>query len=89
VSVLEQAQFLNPETVANFQTRISLYLNTSQIQLIAPSSSTQTTSAYIKTKLLCYQRFLLNGNSNIAAPKHENFPGTVDQKASNFAYVSR
>jgi hypothetical protein len=31
VSVLEQAQFLNPETVANFQTRISLYLNTSQI----------------------------------------------------------
>jgi hypothetical protein len=70
VKVMDQAQHLPIDVVERFQNRISLYLTPAEVQLNAPSSLTKTRSAYIKTRLLCYQRFFLNGNFNIAAPKH-------------------
>ncbi len=70
VKVMDQAKHLPHKAVINFQKRINLYLTRAEVQSNAPSESTKTRSAYIKARLLCYQRFFLNGNFNIAAPKH-------------------
>jgi hypothetical protein len=89
VKVMDQAKHLPNNVIRNFQKRINLYLTRAEVQSNAPSESTKTRSAYIKTRLLCYQRFFLNGNFNIVAPKHQNFPGAVNKSAANFQSVSR
>jgi hypothetical protein len=70
VKVLGRVDQLDPYIVTGFYKRVNSALILDQIQSIAPTESNPINSAYLKAKIICYQKFILDRIPNIAAPGH-------------------